>query len=83
MVPRQRSTRTVSLRQRSRQPPWPNGRSHPVRMLTLIGLAHYCGCEARGDAVSKGTERFLVVAVIILVIERILFYAVSLSAFVF
>lgn len=32
---------------------------------------------------SKGTERFLVVAVIILVIERILFYAVSLSAFVF
>jgi hypothetical protein len=35
----------------------------------------------RGDAVSKGTERFLLVAVIILVIELILFYAMSLSAF--
>ena len=31
----------------------------------------------------KGTERFLLVAVTILLIERILFYAVSLPAFVF
>ena len=32
---------------------------------------------------SKGTERFVLVAVIILLIERLVFYAVSLPAFVF
>ena len=37
---------------------------------------------AEGDAVSKGTERFLLVAVIILLIERILFYANWVAAFV-
>jgi hypothetical protein len=33
--------------------------------------------------VSRGTERFLLVAVTILLIERILFYAMGLVAFAF
>jgi hypothetical protein len=34
-----------------------------------------------GDQVSKGTERFLLIAVVILLIERVLFYATWLAAF--
>lgn len=39
--------------------------------------------RAEGAVMSKGTERFVLVAVIILLIERLVFYAVSLAAFVF
>ncbi|WP_052668414.1 hypothetical protein [Nitriliruptor alkaliphilus] len=35
---------------------------------------------AEGDEVSKGTERFLLVAVIILLLERVLFYVMTVPA---